>query len=244
MARGNGEGERAGTSEARKASPRPTTGSPKRPPKATDLPPLRSWSGRRPWLPWAFVAFCGLIIVAMTLNALDFSRRQQLLERRLDIAIDQRDELQEEIDAQVGFESTTVTSTTVSPGFADEVLITSRERDVAEREGEIEALVAELDAREAELDAREAGLDAGTGSTVPGPTAQAFASGVFRVGTDIAAGTYRTMAPAGCRYQKLSADDRVLFSDERTEAGPVTVDIGPEVDRFDSNGCGVWSSLG
>ncbi len=67
---------------------------------------------------------------------------------------------------------------------------------------------------------------------------------MFLVGVEIAPGTYRADAPAGCRYQKLAEADRVIFADQRTEAGPVSVTIGAEVDRFDSSGCGTWVPIG
>lgn len=234
MSGGKGNGQGNGAAK----SPRsPGSGSAKpaaRPDKPDDLPPLRSFRDRLPWLPWALVAVMGVALLALTMNALDFSRREQLLERRLDIAT-------EEIDAPDAEATVSTTTASEPPDTGGEAVARARDLELQQLEAELERQAAALDQREADLDEREEAL-----ATVPTTIDQAdgsFGSGVFLVGVEIPAGTYRADAPAGCRYQKLAPDDEVLFADQRLEAGPVTVDIGAEVHRFDSNGCGVWVPL-
>lgn len=85
----------------------------------------------------------------------------------------------------------------------------------------------------------------------PAPTAApepvTFGNGTFLVGTDIQPGTYRSDAPSGCYWERLSGlsgefGDIIAnhFSDS---AGQVLVDIGPNDVAFVSQNCGTWELL-
>ncbi len=242
MSAGNGNGHGNGAAKSRRpVGPGAATASPRRD-KPDDLPPLRSFRDRLPWLPWALVAVMGLALLALTVNALDFSRREQLLERRLDIATEEGNTLQDQLDGQEPGTtiSTTAPSEPTAPG--DDATTRQRDLELQRMEAELERRAAALDRREADLDEREEALTA-----VPTTVAVAdgsFGPGVRLVGVEIPPGTYRADAPAGCRYQKLDEDDVVLFADQRTQAGSVSVTIEADVHRFDSTGCGTWVPLG
>ena len=61
---------------------------------------------------------------------------------------------------------------------------------------------------------------------------------------DIPIGIYRTDAPEGCRYTKLASNGRVIDSDLRLNAGPVTIEIDEIVHRVQSDECGTWTMVG
>ena len=238
---GNGHGNGAAKSRRRAASGTTETGSARS--KPDDLPPLPSLRDRLPWLPWVLVGVMGAALVALTLNALDFSRREQLLERRLDLATEEGEALEDELDTPDPV-ATVATTTTSDPSDAGaEASVRQRELELQQAEAELERRSADLDRREASLDEREGALTT-TPPTTDDRADGSFGPGVYLVGVEIAPGTYRANAPAGCRYQKLAAAGRVIFADQRTEPGPVSVTIGTEVDRFDSSGCGTWVLIG
>ncbi len=237
---GNGNGHGNGAPKSRRAPGSEAKDAPA-PAKPDDLPPLPSLRDRLPWLPWVLVGVMGVALLALTLNALDFSRREQLLERRLDIATEESAELEQQLgtpDATTG----QATSTTSVPDAAANSSARQRELELQQAEAELERRSADLDRREARLEEREDALTTTT-PTTDDPGDGSFGPGVYLVGIEIEPGRYRADAPIGCRYQKLTADDRVIFADQRTEAGPVSVMIEPQVDRFDSSGCGTWVPL-
>ena len=237
---GNDRGNGATTPRPGGTRSRSSTG---RPDKPTDLPPLRSFRDRLPWLPWALVGLMGVLLLVLTLNALDFSRREQLLERRLEIAVEDQDELQEALDTRAQ-EPPPTSSTSVDPlTVPGNATFLARQRELQEQATELQARADELDQREAELDEREQAL-ATTVPTNGDDTVPSFATGVFLVGIDLPAGIYRTEAPAGCRYSTIGNDGVVKEFDLRTEAGPITLEIGEDIHRVDANGCGTWVLVG
>jgi hypothetical protein len=241
MSGGKGNGHGNGASKSTRAPKRGSEKGAARPDKPDDLPPLRSFRDRLPWLPWALVAVMGVALLALTMNTLDFSRREQLLERRLDIATEESEPPQEQLDALDADGTVSTTTTSEPPDIGEEALARERALELQRLEAELERQAAVLDQRESDLDEREQAL--ATVPTTVDETDGSFGSGVHLVGVEIPLGAYRAQAQAGCRYQKLAADDEVLFADQRLEAGPVSVDIGAEVHRFDSNGCGTWVPL-
>lgn len=242
MAGGNGNGHGNGAARSRhRAGPGAARAAP-RPDKPDDLPPLRSFRDRLPWMPWVLVAVMGVAILALTMNALDFSRREQLLERQLEIAAEEGDTLQDPLEGPDTVTTVSPTTTSAPLDTGGEAATRQRELGLQQMEAELERRAAALDRREAALDEREEALD--TVPTTVAVTDGSFGPGVFLVGIEIPPGTYRADAPAGCRYQKLTEDDRALFADQRVEAGPVSVTIETDVHRFDSSGCGVWVPIG
>jgi len=72
--------------------------------------------------------------------------------------------------------------------------------------------------------------------------ATSFGDGLFRVGSDIRPGRYRTAAdPTSCRWARLRgfSGEPALASD--LTAGSVIVDILPSDAGFRSEGCGSWT---
>lgn len=92
-----------------------------------------------------------------------------------------------------------------------------------------------------------AAMTAGSSAT-PAPAQAAYAtfgSGVFRVGRDIAPGTYRTRLPAsGCYWARLSGFSGELrhIKANHFGSGYMVVKIKSTDVGFESSRCGKWSS--
>mgnify|MGYP001821593789 CR=1 FL=1 len=242
MSGGNGNDRGNGATTSRSGAAR-SGSSAGRPDKPTDLPPLRSFRDRLPWLPWALAGLLGVLVLVLTLNALDFSRREQLLERRLEMAVADQDELRETLDTQTEEPAPTTSTSAVPLTVPGNAAFLARQRELQEQADELQQRSDELDRREAALDERERALATTLPENSDGTT-PSFASGVFLVGIDLPAGIYRTDAPAGCRYSTIGNDGVVIEFDLRPDAGPVTLEIGEDVHRVDSNGCGTWVLVG
>lgn len=81
-----------------------------------------------------------------------------------------------------------------------------------------------------------------TTTTAPGPKTS-FADGSYRVGVDIAPGTYRSSATAtGCYWKRMSnftgVDDIIA---NYLSNSPTTVTILASDTGFQTRGCGTWS---
>jgi hypothetical protein len=79
----------------------------------------------------------------------------------------------------------------------------------------------------------------------PPPPAVAFMDGTFRVGIDIAAGTYRASNSGDCYWERLrgfsgSLGDIIANS----FAGSTIVTIQPSDVGFESERCGNWTKIG
>lgn len=90
----------------------------------------------------------------------------------------------------------------------------------------------------------------GTWSKVLDPTtggtggATRFGDGTWRVGVDIAPGTYYTDSPDGCYYADLSgfSGDTGDMIDNNMPTGPISFHVDSnEVVGFQSKGCGTWT---
>lgn len=72
-----------------------------------------------------------------------------------------------------------------------------------------------------------------------------FGDGKFTIGTDIAAGTYRTTNPGVCRYESLSAHGSSVG--DMTSSGEgnkeIAITISPNDTTFTSQGCGTWTKM-
>lgn len=80
------------------------------------------------------------------------------------------------------------------------------------------------------------------------PTTQsrsAFGDGMFIVGTDIVAGTYRVDAGNGCYWERLkdfSGDFNAIIANDNTKGSSI-VDIKPTDAGFMSHDCGDWKKI-
>jgi hypothetical protein len=76
------------------------------------------------------------------------------------------------------------------------------------------------------------------------PKASTFRNGTFKVGVDIAPGTYRNPKSYGCYWARLSGFggtlDEILANDNTD--GPTVVTILPTDKGFESSRCGLWTS--
>lgn len=105
----------------------------------------------------------------------------------------------------------------------------ARAEELERREQELADLEAELNALEYEL------------------AEVSFGPGAHTVGRDIEVGQYR-VEPESSECNWASTDHAGLeldhLSGSRTDGAPVIVDIGPEVEVFESSGCGLWYRIG
>lgn len=77
--------------------------------------------------------------------------------------------------------------------------------------------------------------------TPTGPRDQ-FGDGVWRVGVDIIAGTYRTEGGEFCYWERMK-DFKAVFESiiaNGNSAGPIVIQIEPGDAGFKAQGCGVW----
>ena len=75
------------------------------------------------------------------------------------------------------------------------------------------------------------------------PPNNAILDGIWRVGTDIEPGLYRTMSQ-GCywaRLRNLTGRDDILANDNTS--GPAYVEILPTDIAFESSRCGTWAKV-
>jgi hypothetical protein len=81
-------------------------------------------------------------------------------------------------------------------------------------------------------------------TTTPGPKTE-FGPGSYRVGTDIAAGTYRSSATStNCYWKRLSnftGQDDILAN--YLSASPTTVTILASDKGFETRNCGTWTKV-
>lgn len=104
--------------------------------------------------------------------------------------------------------------------------------------------LAELSATEADLKAREAAVTQRE-KKVTAVESTSFTSGVLIVGTDVAAGTYRTTGVDDCYYAWMSgtgSDADII--DNNIVSGTATVTL-TKGDVFESSSrCGTWTKIG
>ena len=83
------------------------------------------------------------------------------------------------------------------------------------------------------------------------PANDKFSDGVWRIGSDIKPGIYRTIPPEGAlgltncywaRLSGLSGDFDDIISNENTDS-PTQVEIMESDIAFKANGCGEWSRV-
>ncbi len=78
---------------------------------------------------------------------------------------------------------------------------------------------------------------AGTARSFPG-------NGIYRVGKDVAAGTYRSRGGSGCYWARLrafSGDLNAILANMNVD-GPTVVTIKPTDRGFETQRCGTWTS--
>jgi hypothetical protein len=74
----------------------------------------------------------------------------------------------------------------------------------------------------------------------------AFGDGMFKVGNDIAASTYRVEATSGCYWARLkdfTGEPRAIIESSDGIVGPFVVTLGGSHGGVESHGCGVWNKV-
>jgi len=68
-----------------------------------------------------------------------------------------------------------------------------------------------------------------------------FSDGIFIVGTDIKAGTYKSSGSSGCYYARLNAfDTQAIISNDNTDSVAI-ITIAADDKAFESRNCGTWT---
>ena len=87
----------------------------------------------------------------------------------------------------------------------------------------------------------------GTQPAAAATAAATFGDGIHIVGTDVEPGTYRTDAPDGCYWERLSGlsgeFDDIITNGFVDSAGQVVVEIAPTDAAFSSQDCGTWTRI-
>lgn len=115
--------------------------------------------------------------------------------------------------------------------------------DLPEREAAATKKEAELSSREADVKAREAAVKKRENAvskteqliednTLPG-------DGLYEVGSDIKAGTYKTKGAPGCYYAILNSSDTSDIADNNNTDGPATVSVR-NGQFLELSGCDDW----
>lgn len=81
-------------------------------------------------------------------------------------------------------------------------------------------------------------------TTPPPPPAVAFTDGTFRVGVDVAPGTYQASAPGDCYWARLSGFSGTLGDIIANANNVAIVTISPGDVGFLSHRCGSWVKIG
>jgi hypothetical protein len=81
-------------------------------------------------------------------------------------------------------------------------------------------------------------------ATATGPKATTFGEGTWRVGVDVAPGTYATVAEADCYWARVKnftgGMDAIIANANKNSGAKVTVTIKATDKGFVSRGCGTW----
>ena len=75
------------------------------------------------------------------------------------------------------------------------------------------------------------------------PSASSFGDGTYIVGTDLAAGTYKSAASSGCYWERLKGfggTANEIIANDNTDAGAI-VTIAKSDKGFSSSSCGTWT---
>ncbi|WP_231974753.1 hypothetical protein [Mycobacterium sp. E1747] len=74
----------------------------------------------------------------------------------------------------------------------------------------------------------------------PGPKTTIASDGTFIIGSDIAAGTYRSAGKYGCYWARLRSLDTTDIIDNNVNDGPQVVQILPSDRAFMTRNCAAW----
>jgi Skp family chaperone for outer membrane proteins len=117
--------------------------------------------------------------------------------------------------------------------------------DILVQYNAIQADLSEVDEREAALGELERDLDRRERAVKQGEKELAakqratFSDGLYKVGTDIKAGTYHTEGGTNCYWAKLSSSDTGDIISNNLADGPQTVVV--DSPWFETEDCGTWA---
>lgn len=119
------------------------------------------------------------------------------------------------------------------------------EGQIDDRLAELKGLEADLRERKANLDKRQKQLDGREreiSSTENQIASNTIIDGIWQVGTDFAAGTYRASGGGLCYWARLgSADNYDIISNGLGKNPTVTLSAG---EWFETSDCGDWTPIG
>lgn len=110
-----------------------------------------------------------------------------------------------------------------------EAAVTKKEADLAAREAEVQSREAAVKKRENAVSKTEQLIE---DNTLPG-------DGLFEVGSDIKAGTYKTKGAPGCYYAILNSSDTSDIADNNNTDGPAIVTVR-NGQFLELSGCDDW----
>lgn len=112
---------------------------------------------------------------------------------------------------------------------AREEAVTAREKELGKRQREIAALEKQVARREKAVGLVEREIEA---NTVPG-------EGLYEVGRDLKAGTYRSSGSSDCYYAVLNSPDTGDIATNNLTDGPAIISLRAGT-YFDTSGCAEW----
>ena len=120
---------------------------------------------------------------------------------------------------------------------AEEIARADARATIRKAQAELREVRDDLDARAEELDVREAEIREDEEIAAKSE----FGDGVYEVGVDIIAGTYKTAGTPSCYWEKAPLTGTSII-DNDLPGGPSTVAIEEGI-LFKSQGCGTWSRV-
>jgi hypothetical protein len=117
---------------------------------------------------------------------------------------------------------------------------------IAEGDGIGGAIIVRIGRSDAAFESHGCGSWSNDLMTPSTPRRDAFGNGMFKVGTDILAGTYRVEAKSGCSWARLkdfTGEPKAIIESSDGIGGPLVVTLEAGDAGFESHGCGVWNKV-
>jgi hypothetical protein len=208
------------------------------PPDGTGRPGSLSRLLKHRYLPWALVSLLllGVIAVAAT-RPKDQTSEVQSLQSSLSAVKSQRDSVTSDVSNLQGQVSNLQSQVTQAEKDAQ----TAFRRAMSRARTQLRSRFAALRAQSAALVSRKKTLDkeaAAVGLRQQFIRSNSFGDGLFKVGTDIKAGSYHANGGPNCYWAELRSSDTTNIITNNISSGPQTVTISSPY--FESDGCGTW----
>lgn len=149
--------------------------------------------------------------------------------------------LQEDVaEAQAALEqaSTDVEAAEAAAADAESSAAAEAEERIADVQAKIDRAQDALKERERDLDKRQAAVRQEEAAA----NKSSFSDGVYEVGVDVVAGTYKAGGGSNCYWARLEAGSQDIL-DNHIGGGQVVATLN-EGELFESSGCGEWTKTG